>query len=356
MDHPPARHMVIRADASIEMGTGHLMRCLALGQAWRDAGGRVTFVTCCDSDRLVRRLEVEGFEVVLLDRPYPDAGDWEVTGSTLGRHPDAWVVLDGYHLDDDYQRYVKETGNRLLSVDDMAHLEHYYADIVLNQNLHADQVHYSCEPYTTLLLGTRYALLRREFLAWRTWKREIPEVAHHVLVTLGGSDPENNSLKVIQALQGVHVPEMEVAVIIGAGNPHAAMLQTAAKGSNIAIRLIQDADNMPELMAWADVAVSAAGTTVWELFSMGVPACLITVADNQEPIARSASRIGAAIWADHNLTNWPEVLADGLCRLILDPESRSNFSYRARSLVDGLGGTRIMQAVHELESRRSIRL
>ncbi|MCK4791586.1 MAG: UDP-2,4-diacetamido-2,4,6-trideoxy-beta-L-altropyranose hydrolase, partial [Desulfobacteraceae bacterium] len=287
--------LIIRVDAGTQIGTGHLMRCLALAQAWEDEGGEVTFVTACQTEGLLQRLRGEGFDIHELARPYPEPSDWDYTKGILAAYPNVWVVLDGYHFDEVYQQQVKEAGHRLLMIDDMAHLKHYYADIVLNQNLHAEQLHYAREPYTRLLLGTRYVLLRREFLAWRDWKREIPEIAQRVLVTLGGSDPENHTLKVIQALQEVDIPALEATVVIGASNPHTDVLEAAIRQSQTPIRLICNATNMPELMAWADVAVSAAGATVWELAWMRTPSVILIQADNQRRVAEELHQAGAVV-------------------------------------------------------------
>jgi UDP-2,4-diacetamido-2,4,6-trideoxy-beta-L-altropyranose hydrolase len=292
--------LVIRADADRQIGMGHFMRCLALAQAWKDTGGQVVFITACQSESLLQRLKEEGFDIHLLARSYPDDDDWEHTKNILAAYPSAWVVLDGYHFDEVYQQQVKEFGQWLLVIDDMAHLKHYYADIVLNQNLHADQLRYTCEPYTRLLLGTKYVLLRKEFLAWRDWKREVPEVARQVLVTLGGADPENHTLKVIQGLDKVEVTGLEVTIVIGASNPHRDVLEAATKQSRIPIRLIWDVTNMPELMTWADVAVSSAGSTVWELLFLGTPTLALILADNQCYIAEQVveSGVGQSLgWA-----------------------------------------------------------
>ena len=342
--------MIIRADASTEMGTGHVMRCLALGQAWRDAGGKVTFVTCCNSDRLIRRLEAEEFEIHPLTRPYPDASDWEHTKSVLEFHTDSWVVLDGYHFDDDYQRLVKEYGNRLLAIDDMAHLKHYYADIVLNQNLHADQAHYCCEPYTTLLLGTRYVLLRREFLSWKAWRREVPKVGKRVLVTIGGSDPRNCTLKVIGDIQNLDVPGLETTIAIGAGNPHLSMVEAAVRESRTPMRVVRDADNMPELMVWADVAISAAGTTIWELLFLGTPTLILVSAENQRPIAEQLDirKLGRTLEMKANGS--VKGLAGALASFLEDFASRSHISESARHLVDGEGAARVIAFLNRKES------
>jgi len=340
---PKGNSLLIRADANTRIGTGHLMRCLALAQAWKDSGGEVAFITTCESAGLLQRLSDEGFEASQLDSPYPDPADWEVTSQVLAAHPNAWVVLDGYHFDEAYQKQVKGAGHRLLVIDDMAHLEHYYADIVLNQNLHAQQLNYPCEPYTQLLLGTQYVLLRREFLQWQGWKRELPEVARKVLVTLGGGDPDNVTLKVISAINKLKLKDLEIKVVVGPSNPHMASLKEAIHHSPFSVQLLPSVANMPELMAWADVAVSAAGSTCWELVFMGLPTVLLVLANNQRDIGEGLSEAGVA----HNLGWFEQVtdakIADALSGLLADPDRRSMMSDSGQTLVDGVGRERVIE-------------
>lgn len=343
--------LIIRADANAHIGTGHLMRCLALAQGWQTQGGQAIFVTACESDSLLRRLSDEGFQVVTLERTHPDPADWEITSEALSAHPGAWVALDGYHFDPAYQRWIREAGHPLLVIDDMAHLDHYYADIVLNQNIHAEKLDYSCESHTRLLLGTRYALLRSEFLAWRGWQREIPEVARKVLVTLGGGDPDNQTLKIIRALQQVEVEGLDVVVVVGASNPHFDELQSAARNSQCVIRLVRNATNMPELMAWADVAVSAGGSTCWELAFMGLPTLILIVADNQRPIAEQLDIMGMAV----NL-GWYEGLSstevvEAITHSLMTPKMRVEMARRGQELVDGEGVARVLMCLRDKELR-----
>jgi len=337
--------LLIRADAGTEIGSGHLMRCLALGQAWKDAGDDVIFITSCQSEGLLQRLREEDFEIHIIASQYSAADDWEYTKEILTDHPDAWVVLDGYHFNEVYQQRVKEAGYRLLVIDDMAHLKHYYADIVLNQNLHTEQLHYSCEPYTKLLLGTQYVLLRREFLAWNDWKRDIPELAQRVLVSLGGSDPENHTLKVIQALQNVEVAGLEANVVVGAGNPHYDLLKAEVKQSNSSIHLIRDAKNMPELMAWADVAVSGAGITIWELLFLETPILASILADNQSYVAEpiELQKAGRNLGRIESISN--EALAKAIDLLLRDFDLRKKMSGKARNIVDGKGTERMINSM-----------
>jgi UDP-2,4-diacetamido-2,4,6-trideoxy-beta-L-altropyranose hydrolase len=345
-------HLIIRVDANTRMGIGHLMRCLALAQAWKDVGGQVIFITACQSEELLQRLREERFDIHLLGRPYPDPSDWDRTKDVLASHPNAWVVLDGYHLDETYQQKVKEAGHRLLVIDDIAHLRHYYADIVLNQNLHAEQLHYSYEPYTRLLLGTRYVLLRREFLDWKDWKRGVPKVARRVLVTLGGSDSENHTLKVIKALQEVDVPGLEAIVVIGPNNPHTQELETFIGQSQIPIRLIGDVRNMPELLASVDMAVSSAGTTTWELLFLRIPILALIVADNQRSISEQieSRRAGENLGLAGKVST--KSLAKSITQLLKDFELRTKMSENARQIVDGQGAQRVVASV--LEARTCV--
>lgn len=333
--------LLIRADASAQIGAGHLMRCLALAQGWKARGRQATFITACESDGLRQRLSDEGFQVITLKRSYPGLTDWETTSQVLAAQSSAWVVLDGYHFDPAYQRQIKETGHRLLAIDDMAHLDHYYADLVLNQNINAEELRYSCEPYTRLLLGTRYVLLRSEFLAWRGWQREIPQVARKVLVTLGGGDPDNQTLKVIRALCQVAVGSLEAVVVVGGSNPYYEELRSAAQDSQLPIRLETNVVNMSDLMAWADVAIAAGGSTSWELAFMGLPSLLLILADNQRPIAEGLDRLGVAVNLGWHQNLSSAEIAQSLTKLLVAAGVRTEMARRGRELVDGKGGARV---------------
>ena len=340
--------LLIRADANARIGTGHLMRCLALAQGWKARGRQATFITACESEGLRHRLSDEDFQVITLEQSHPNPADWGATSQALAAHPGAWVVLDGYHFDPAYQRQIKETGHRLLVIDDMAHLDHYYADLVLNQNINAERSRYSCELYTHLLLGTRYVLLRSEFLAWREWQREVPQVARKVLVTLGGSDPNNQTLKVIQAMQQIAVDGLEAVVVVGASNPHFQELQSVARNSQFTIRLVRNVADMPELMAWADVAISAGGSTCWEMCFMQVTGLLLVTVDHQWDVADGLEGEGV-----FQCVGWWEnvsgqEIATKLGKLMRNAARRARMSTRGRQLIDGKGIERLLVTVTRL--------
>jgi UDP-2,4-diacetamido-2,4,6-trideoxy-beta-L-altropyranose hydrolase len=319
--------LLIRADAGPAIGSGHLMRCQALAQAWEESGGSAIFVDAADAEP-------------------GSAPDADRTIGLAREHDAAWVAIDGYHFDARYQCRLKESVPALLAIDDQGNAGRYCADVVLNQNLHADASLYRDRaPDTRLLLGPHYALLRREFRQWRQWSRTIAPRAKRVLVTLGGADPANVTLTVIEALR--QMSDVEALIVVGAHNPHAGMLAEAVRGTNI--RLERNVISMAELMAWADVAVSAAGSTCWELAFMGLPALVMPIAKNQQPVAERLDAAGVAIRIASG------DLLQILPQLMADEERRETMSRRGRALVDGEGARRVVDQLTLGLSLRPVR-
>ncbi|MBI5683050.1 MAG: UDP-2,4-diacetamido-2,4,6-trideoxy-beta-L-altropyranose hydrolase [Deltaproteobacteria bacterium] len=343
-------HLYIRADADSKIGTGHVMRCIALAQGWQDRGGKVTFLSHCESEELQERITNEGFEFLFLEKMHPHPSDLEQTLENLSsiiHHPSSnyWLVLDGYHFTSEYQKALRDAGIRCLVIDDMNHLPHYHVDIILDQNIYATDMDYRCDEDTTLLLGTKYVLLRREFLKYRNFNRQIPESATNILVTLGGADPDNVTLKVMYALEQVQVNGLEAVVVVGGSNPHYETLQSAIRNLQPKIRLECNASNMPELMAWADVAVSAGGSTVWELIFMVVPSVVMILADNQKEIAEELEKEDVVV----NL-GWHEDVTemdirDAVQNLLADSDKRRSMGLKGKALVDGRGVERTIERI-----------
>lgn len=346
--------LLIRADASTQIGTGHVMRCLALAQAWQDAGGTAYFIVANFTPAIETRLCNEGFNVHYLNTQSGSADDAEQTIILARQIKATWVVVDGYHFGAAYQQAMKQAGLRLLVLDDYGHANHYYADLVLNQNIYTEaSLYVNREPYTNLLLGTQYALLRREFWPWRGWRREIEPVAHKVLVTLGGADPDNVTLKVIQALGQPRFEDLEAVVAVGNSNPHWETLLAAVKQAKLAIRLERNVTNMPELMAWADMAISAGGSTCWELAFMGLPHLILILADNQQKTAMGLDSAKAAInLGDAAILSSVDV-ANALTELVSRSERWIVCAQRGQELVDGYGSARVVQQmnIHALTLR-----
>ena len=250
---------LIRADASPRIGAGHVMRCLALAQAIQDQGGVAVFATAMEAPAIEARLRAENCGVERIQAEPGSRDDALQTFDSAAKAGANWIIADGYHFGAQYQRDILQSGLHLLFFDDCGHAEHYSAHYVLNQNIyaHAD-LYTNREPYTQLLLGARYTLLRREFLSWSGRRGSAPEIARKILVTLGGSDPDNITRKVIHAVASPAFASMEIRVLAGASNPHIESLRAACRLAGERIRLESHAANMPELLAWADLAVTAA--------------------------------------------------------------------------------------------------
>jgi len=336
--------LLVRADGNTAIGTGHVMRCLALAQAWQDAGGAVTFAMREPSANLRQRLDDEKIEI----EEIAGAEDAAATAALAKQCGARWVVVDGYGFGAVYQRSVQAAGLQVLFVDDYGHGGEYSAELVLNQNISAEEKWYARRSdRTRLLLGTDYSLLRREFRRRGTLRQMFPAVARNVLITLGGADAENVSARALAALAHLGLAEVEVKVAVGPSNPHAGELRESAGHLGFRVELVNASAQMPELMEWADVAVSATGGTTWELLFMQVPFVGISVADNQRPTARRLGEMGLALTLDWSPEIKSEEIAGALKSLIPDPQKRSVMARRGRELVDGKGVERVLAAMGE---------
>lgn len=350
-------NLLFRADANIAMGTGHVMRCLALAQAWQDAGGKAVFAMAENTPALRQRLHSESCAMVDISAAAGTEQDSQQTIAEARDRRAEWVVVDGYQFSTDYQRALKDAGVKLLVVDDYGHAGHYSADLVLNQNVSADDSLYEDrEPYTRALLGSQYCLLRREFRSWQNYTRTIADAGHRVLITMGGSDAENLSLRALQATAAVKIQNLEVTVVVGGSNPHFESLGTAAvrlhDECGMKITLRRNVANMPKLMAEADVAISAAGSTCWELCLLGLPALLIDVAENQTALAKELARRECAVHLGNSGVS-TEKVGNELDRLLHSPALRQSLSRRSRELVDGKGAGRVVAILRGTDLRDS---
>lgn len=331
---------LIRADAGPGIGSGHLMRCLALAQGFRERGIEPTIATAGPVPGFEPMLQEEGFRRAEIPHPPGSIGDAEQTRELASATGADWVVVDGYHFDALYQYVVKGSDARLLAVDDHGDAGAYVADLVLNQNLHA---HTDLYPYvashTRLLLGTDYVLLRKEFT--RSRQRRTRDRARRVLITIGGSDPEP-TVEVIRALAPLAVDSLEAVVVVGPSNPSVEMISAAVETSAPSMRFETNTRNMSELMSWADVAVATAGTVSWELAFMGVPFLAVVLAGNQREIAVGLDREGVAVDVGWWSGTTPEHLAHVLEELMGDVEKRRRMSAQGQRVVDGRGVARVI--------------
>jgi UDP-2,4-diacetamido-2,4,6-trideoxy-beta-L-altropyranose hydrolase len=350
LNYPMTRQTIIfRADAGVELGTGHVMRCFALAQELIRQGIRVVLVTAGDFPEIEPRLKSTGLELshIVTEPGSPD--DAQQTCSFASSVSARWIITDGYRFGKAYQKFVKDAGFLLLVIDDFGHAEHYHADIILNQYPYASEdIYKQRDKETLLLLGTRYALLRKEFLLSREAERKIPETAQKILVTLGGSDPDNHTGRFIGALKHLAAESVEIKVVIGGCNPHFSdleIMQNDAKRNNI--QLLRNVTNMSALYSWADLAIASGGSTTLELACLGVPMLTVVIADNQVPVCESLEKAGAAInlgrMNEREYARLPVLLAN----VIRSKEIRRRLSRNAEKMVDGRGSERVSVLLQE---------
>lgn len=283
-----AINLILRADATPRMGTGHVMRCLALAQAAQDQGLEVLVVGRVSVPWVQERLHAERLSL----QEIPDAVPHEEDPANLlqqlaktGFTPaDSWVVLDGYHFTLACQLAVRNTGYRLLVIDDYAHLPEYSCDILLNQNLGAEELPYAGD-IGLKLLGLRYALLRREFRKARerlsSIKRNVPP--QNILVTLGGGD----FIEYLERIaQDMSIPAMRGRTLrVLRGAMDAERIKKAFASCPARLEILSRVDDMPSLLLETDLCITAGGSTCWELCCLEVPFLTVEVAENQKKIA-----------------------------------------------------------------------
>jgi UDP-2,4-diacetamido-2,4,6-trideoxy-beta-L-altropyranose hydrolase len=352
------KRLLVRADADARLGIGHMMRCLALAQAWqRHTHGAVTFIGRLDSESLRARLARQGFGILPVAGSAARYDETEVLPAGLQMPEEAgaaWYVVDGYHFDLVHHRALRKAGFNVLVIDDNAHLPAYEGNIILNQNLHAEKLRYRYNPDAVHLLGTRYALLRQEFLPALQPARMPARLCRRILVTLGGADPGNVSLTVLKALKqlpGTHRANLEVRVIAGPANPHLALLKRASINLPFMCTIVSTSDDMPALMNWADLAISAAGSTCWELAYLGVPFGTIVVADNQKQVAEGLAAAGVAMHFGHARELTSEKLVADMTSLMTNHERRCLLVAQGRRLVDGHGAARVVEVMAPADLR-----
>jgi UDP-2,4-diacetamido-2,4,6-trideoxy-beta-L-altropyranose hydrolase len=341
--------LLIRTDASTRVGTGHVMRMLALAQAWQQRGGEVKFVYCECPAGLQIRLRQEGFSSQNIPAEPGSLADLDAFLRILKSTSGSYVALDGYQFGFDYQQSVRRRAAASLVVDDYGHLDRYSCDVLLNQNPTAGDLNLQARAGEALVLeGLAYALLRREYLNHPRQLRGIGDGPLNLLVTLGGSDENNFTGKILRSLRGLEDQIAGLRVLVGAANPHQSDLRAYLRHFPCPSELLVNVTDMPGELAQADAAICAGGSTCWEMAYMGVPVAVVTLAENQRAIGRALERMGAAILLGWHEDLTSESLAAGLSRFLCDASLRHRISSKLCSLVDGKGASRVLAAMQSL--------
>uniref|UniRef100_UPI0040478714 UDP-2,4-diacetamido-2,4, 6-trideoxy-beta-L-altropyranose hydrolase n=1 Tax=Algoriphagus sp. TaxID=1872435 RepID=UPI0040478714 len=347
-------NIVFRVDSSMQIGAGHVMRCLTLAKELKKTAN-VQFICRNRKGHLINRIESEGFEVFRLngevlkhDIEKLSEVDWlgttqeqdvlDCTKILKNIKPD-WLIVDHYGIDNFWHERLQKYYKKLLVIDDLANRQ-YNCDLLLDQNFYQDKnaryknlVASKCK----LLLGPKYALLREEFLS------QLPNVenegVNRVLVYFGGSDIKNNTLKVLQGIQSCKQADIFIDVVIGPDSPYRKdILNFSSSMKNIVC--FDFVENMAEMMCNSDLYIGSAGTTTWERCCMGLPSIVIGVAENQiEPMeAMELAGMTFFLGSEENVSR--AQISALLDNILNNPSVLSKMRKKNLELVDGYGASR----------------
>ncbi|MGV2989265.1 UDP-2,4-diacetamido-2,4,6-trideoxy-beta-L-altropyranose hydrolase [Vibrio sp. E150_011] len=349
--------VVFRVDASLLIGSGHVMRCLVLADQLKLKGHEVLFACSPLEGDMRPFIQERGFDVATLPMPQKiitpkydaDYGAWlqksvdqdaedfieTVTCSDL-------VITDHYAIGEQWQRQIRKSLDcRLFAIDDLARI--HDADIILDQTLGRSESDYegSC---TNVLLGCEYAMLQPAFSRKRTLalSRKCAGTIPQVLVSMGGVDAPNATLKVLESLS--QKVDAQFTVLLSSRAPHyKEVTQWCAIQSNVVhLDFVSD---MAGLMLEHDIAIGAPGTTSWERACLGLPNIVIPLADNQRLICEQLVRYDASISVEIKDISWKLIDA---YRDVL--ERWMTFKQANLAICDGLGVNRVVEKIIELEN------
>lgn len=288
-------NIVIRTDASIDIGTGHVMRCLTLAKQLKRHGAEVTFICREGKGNLLSYLHNEGMDVISLpsiERKKHDIQwmqlnwkrDVEETKRVLDKigYKVDLLIVDHYGIDYQWEKQLRSAAKFLMVIDDLADRRHD-CDLLLDQNYYRNlsKRYKGLVPtHCKQLLGPDYVLLREEFLeAAHIPRKRIGEIKN-VFVFFGGTDPSGETVKVLQALKELSFTDVMVNVIVGESNPRRREIEERCyKIPNVVFHC--QVNNIAELMRQADIAIGAGGATTWERCFLGLPTITVAIAPNQ---------------------------------------------------------------------------
>lgn len=338
---PTLGTLLIRADAGPVIGVGHVMRCLGLAQAWQDRGGRVAFATAAMPPVLASRLASEGMAVHAIAAE-PASGEDAHRTKALAKDAD-WLLVDGYNFTTQWLRQVR--GNTPVAIwTDHAHADDLPVNLVLNQNPHAESTLYRLSaPGARLLLGPDFIVLRREFIEPLA-RRSARSYVRRLLVTFGGGIAAGAHDAFLDAaeLLGARLPQ--TTLLVGHDHPSCdAIFARAARYPAVKAQIATD--GFSALVEDSDLAVSAAGATLWELAALGVPSLALVIAENQEPLAQHLQSRGAGVSLGWLSSATGGLIATQLDRLLERTDAFAAMSRAALALVDGHGAQRVCDAL-----------
>ncbi|OGQ99681.1 MAG: UDP-2,4-diacetamido-2,4,6-trideoxy-beta-L-altropyranose hydrolase [Deltaproteobacteria bacterium RIFOXYD12_FULL_55_16] len=351
--------IAIRVDASKQIGTGHFMRCLTLAEALKQRGAQIRFISRHLPAHLRDMLNAKGHEFAPLSSiagevtadgishahwlGVSQAQDAADTRQALSDQTWDWLIVDHYALDARWETGLRNIAGKILIIDDIADRQHD-CDVLLDQNFYEDmQTRYigKVPAHCRLLLGPRYALLREEFRRLREQVKPRAGSVKRILLFFGGVDADNYTGRALEVLVNIGLAALQVEVVIGAQHPYREEIETICAAHDF-ICYVQTS-RMAELMAAADLAIGAGGSAIWERCCLGLPALIVSLADNQIDIAKGLDMFGACRYIGSLASASASVMHNAIVDLLNHQDLVGKLSEKSYSLVDGLGVDRLCQ-------------
>ena len=345
--------LAFRLDATVVIGSGHLMRCMALADAMRAHGAESVFIMECEIPSLAELLQTQGHDCRIL--PAGSVADWAADAGRTRAILDQlgtvhWLVVDHYRLDARWERETGAAAQRVMVIDDLADRPHH-CDLLLDQNLHLDVlaryeglVPAQCRQ----LLGPEYAMLRPEFQAARARLRSRSGAIERVAIFFGGTDSGGETLKALAAIADLQVRGLwsgaACDVIVGSGNPRRAEVERVC-GSIAGAAFHCQIDNMSRMMQAADLCIGAGGTALWERAVLGLPSIVVSIADNQVSATVAMAQAGALLYLGASEAVGSVELQRALLLMFANPWLMRSLSARSLEQVDGAGLERVARAL-----------
>lgn len=329
--------VLLRADASVSVGSGHIMRCLTLAKALKQRGAVCDFICRPHQGHLIAWLSSQGVNVIVL--PAPIDNEVDDARQCLNNLTTSYqlLVLDHYQLGQAYCQRMRERCDKILVIDDLANRQHD-CDILLDQNLLPngnERYQHLVPAHCIQLLGPRYALLRDEFYQRPSNSNGQPK---HILVSFGGSDEQNLTTMAVNAIAQLKPEQVTADIVIGANNPWRAMLQQqVARLPNVQLHV--QCNYMASLMYQARLMLGAGGATHWERCICGLPGLVVTVAENQQATTAYLDELGACVWLGQAAEMSAEFFAEQLCYYLSQPALLDEIGQLAKNLVPAHAGT-----------------
>lgn len=341
----PTVKALFRADAAISIGGGHVMRCLTLANVLSQKGWACAFATGPETCGVVAALAQGGHRIIELSCPPSHEAD--AIAQELDNQVD-WLIVDHYQRDATFETACRPWANNIFVLDDLADRNHD-CDLLMDQSPDRTQAHYRDLTNTpcTFLLGPRYALLSPQFANTRETSPGLYEFSggvRKVMVSLGAVDAGNRTSSVLQALALVTC-EIQVDVVFGPAAPHIDEIRQLVGSLPFKTKIHTDVRDMAAMMASADLAIGAGGTTSWERCCLGLASIIIVAADNQQAVASSLQGYGAAQIVDGRTGISTKALGQMIEDLLADPQKLQSMAKAAWQVCDGRGADRVFSAM-----------